>query len=471
MAQKSRRLCRCSTTARPRRAGRREAARSEQRKHVVHVHHVGAAARARGLGDIVLVAASAAQQRRAPRRARPASAERRSSSACATPARRRAPQLQLDRALLARPGPVAVVDDEDAHAAGLRYPADGRARRYGRGPHARPCGVSRGDARLAAPPAHAGPPHEFLVVDDGATDAPREVAARHGARCVGHGEPRSLNAARNTGVREARAASSRSWTTTCSCRPGWLDALVEGAARTSRRRGLRRADPRRASRAARRAAAGARSRRSRRSTSGTEDVEAEMVWGANFAVRRSAFERIGQFDETRDRLHGDEEDWLLAPARGRRADRVPRRRRARPPPRRADDSTPEARSPARRSSAAARRARATSAAAPRPGSARELRVLVGCGWHTLRRACPQGIVMGATLRRPRGGDAAAAVTRDAPDPSTFLSGDAGDVTDPWRRFKRTAGELALRGDRQARAAAGAARRGSRARPRRSATCS
>ncbi len=30
-----------------------------------------------------------------------------------------------------------------------------------------------------------------------------------------------------------------------------------------------------------------------------------------------------------------------------------------------------------------------------PGLARELRVLVGCGWHTLRRACPQGVVMGA----------------------------------------------------------------------------
>ena len=34
------------------------------------------------------------------------------------------------------------------------------------------------------------------------------------------------------------------------------------------------------------------------------------------------------------------------------------------------------------------------------------------------------------------------MTPTLPDPSTFLSGDAGDVTDPWRRFKRTAGELA-----------------------------
>jgi hypothetical protein len=31
----------------------------------------------------------------------------------------------------------------------------------------------------------------------------------------------------------------------------------------------------------------------------------------------------------------------------------------------------------------------------------------------------------------------------SPDPSSFLSGDAGDVTDTWRRAKRTAGELAF----------------------------
>jgi hypothetical protein len=34
-------------------------------------------------------------------------------------------------------------------------------------------------------------------------------------------------------------------------------------------------------------------------------------------------------------------------------------------------------------------------------------------------------------------------TARAPDPATFLSGDAGDVTDPWRSAKRTAGELAF----------------------------
>ena len=61
---------------------------------------------------------------------------------------------------------------------------------------------------------------------------------------------------------------------------------------------------------------------------GPEDTEADMVWGANMAIRRSAFERMGPFDEA-VAGHGDEEDWLRALRARRRADRVFRRRRRR----------------------------------------------------------------------------------------------------------------------------------------------
>ena len=30
-----------------------------------------------------------------------------------------------------------------------------------------------------------------------------------------------------------------------------------------------------------------------------------------------------------------------------------------------------------------------------PGVAHELRVLAGCGWHVVRRGCPQGLIAGA----------------------------------------------------------------------------
>ena len=122
---------------------------------------------------------------------------------------------------------------------------------------------------------------------------------------------------------------------------------------------------------------------------GAEDREAEMVWGANFAVRRSAVDRIGEFDESFDRGHGDEEDWLHAAARRGRADRLSGRRGTRPPPRggRLRPRLARARRVPPRPRA---RGRATGVTARRRRVARELRDAGGRGWHTVRRACPQG---------------------------------------------------------------------------------
>ena len=78
----------------------------------------------------------------------------------------------------------------------------------------------------------AGIPHEILVVDDGDGGATADaVRARPGVRYIPHGEGRGLNAARNTGLREAGAALIAFVDDDVLVPPGWLQALAEGAAR------------------------------------------------------------------------------------------------------------------------------------------------------------------------------------------------------------------------------------------------
>ncbi|MGI8512138.1 MAG: glycosyltransferase family 2 protein, partial [Solirubrobacteraceae bacterium] len=150
---------------------------------------------------------------------------------------------------------------------------------------------------------------EVVVVDDGSTDATAAVARAAGIALERHLSPRGPNAARNTGIGATSAPLIVLVDDDVRAPPGWLVALLEGA------RAMPWADalggPIRAS------LEGAAPRSCGREAPpvttldlGPSDAEARFVWSANMAIRRSAVERIGGFDESVP-IYGDEEEWLM----------------------------------------------------------------------------------------------------------------------------------------------------------------
>lgn len=234
-------------------------------------------------------------------------------------------------------------------------------------------------------------PFELIVVDDGSDAGTPRVAEAAGARLMrprgGHGP----NTARNTGIEDAEAELIALVDDDVFAPPGWLRALVEGAARHPDADAFGGPIRARFEGPAPRACG----REEPPITSldlGPSDREAELVWSANMLLRRSAWQRVGPLDE-RFSTGGDEEEWLrrLHAAGGRvmyLADAELHHRRA------GDDA--RLRSLMRSAYRRGRNMRAYDGMrGTEPGLPGELRVLAGCGWHTLRRRCPQGLIAGA----------------------------------------------------------------------------
>ena len=244
-------------------------------------------------------------------------------------------------------------------------------------------------ASLAA--QRPAPAHELLVVDDGSADATAEVAARAGARYLRQPAPLGLNAARNAGIRHTASELIAFVDDDVEAPPGWLAAIGEGAAHHPSAEAFGGPIHARLEGPAPRGCG----RESAPITSldlGSDDREVELVWGANMIFRRAAFERIGPFDETISG-GGDEEEWLRRLRSG--GGSVVYLAGAGLDHRRAGDDA-RLRSLMRVAYVRGRSARSYDGRRGEvPGLAHELRVLAGCGWHTLRRACPQGLVMGA----------------------------------------------------------------------------
>ena len=234
-------------------------------------------------------------------------------------------------------------------------------------------------------------PWELIVVDDGSSDGTRELLERGERRSIRFDPPRGLNAARNAGV-EAAAADLVVFTDDdVSAPPGWLRAVVEGARRHPEAEAfggpIRARFEGPAPRACGREDPGVTAL-----DLGDTDRATDHVWGANMALRRAAADRIGGFDES---IHGggDEQEWLERLRAG--GGTVMYLSAAGLDHRRAGADA-RLRSLARGAYARGRAMRAYDTRRGRaPTLSAELRVLAGCGWHTVRRACPQGLVMGA----------------------------------------------------------------------------
>src|SRR4051794_27917811 len=149
---------------------------------------------------------------------------------------------------------------------------------------------------------------EIVIAEDDAHDAETAaLAAAHGARYVAVGRPLGINAARNAAVAASTAPLLCFLDDDVEVWDGWLDALLAAARELPEHEAF--GGP------IRPRLEGSRLRSCGREPLpvtgldlGGEDRDAEFVWGANMALRRSARERIGAFDP-RLAGAGDEEDW------------------------------------------------------------------------------------------------------------------------------------------------------------------
>ena len=291
---------------------------------------------------------------------------------------------------------------------------------------------------LAAQAAQAGA--EVLVIDDaGSSEQTRALVERFGARYEPHAAPRGLNVARNTGVERSTGELVAFVDDDIRASPGWLAALLRAAREHPDVDVF--AGPIRPSFEGRRWRSCGREGTPITSLDlGAQDTEARYAWGANMAIRRTALDRVGRFDESL-KDGGDEQEWQdrLKSASGGSgrvlyvaAASVEHRRAGR-----------DARLAAL-SRAAAVRGRAARRFDARQGRAptlaRESLTLAACAAHVVRRRCPAGVTtvahsaarLGEGLRErigeraaPLPGAQAANGTAGADD--DFLSGTSGTV--------------------------------------------
>jgi GT2 family glycosyltransferase len=281
---------------------------------------------------------------------------------------------------------------------------------------------------------------EVLVVDDAGTSAAtRELAERHSARYRPNTPRHGLNVARNTGVRASTGELVVFVDDDIRALDGWLPALL-AAAREHPETDVF-TGPVRARLEGRAPHTCGRERPPITTLElGPEDTPTRYAWGANMAIRRSALERIGPFEESLE-YGGDEQEWqdrLMSASGGDdsrgalyvAAAAVEHRRAGRDARLRALSRATYVRG------RAARRFDAWCGQAP--PLAHELSTLAGSAGHVVRYGCPAGLTMVAhsagrlreALRaqtRAAGSSANGAGAPEIKPGEDFLSGTSGTV--------------------------------------------
>ncbi len=266
---------------------------------------------------------------------------------------------------------------------------------------------------------------EVLVVDDAVPSArARALAERHGARYVVN-EGKGLNAARNTGLARSSGGLVVFLDDDVRVCDGWLAALLRAVAEHPQTEifagritaGLEGRPPR---------SCGREQPPVTTLDLGEQDAPARFAWGANMAVRRSAFERLGPFDVTLGGA-GDEQEWQERDGAGGAlyvAGAHVEHRRA--------GADARLRALCRAAYARGRAARRfDTRRGLAPSRLDEVATLAGCLGHVLVRRCPAGLTMAAhSAGRLRESLAPAAEPTPAPQDGAeakFLSGASGTV--------------------------------------------
>lgn len=283
---------------------------------------------------------------------------------------------------------------------------------------------------------------EVLVVDDaGASAAARALVERHGARYEPHAAPRGLNVARNTGVRATTGELVVFVDDDVRALQGWLSALMQ-AAREHPRTDVFTGPVKARLEGPAPHSCGRERPPITTLELGPGDTRTRYAWGANMAIRRTALERIGPFEESLEH-GGDEQEWQdrLMSASGGDDGRGALYVAAAAVEHRRVGRDARLRSLARGAYVRGRAARRFDAwRGQAPALWRELSTLAGSAGHVLRYRCPAGLTMVAhsagrlreALRVPiedpaRSRSLNGTGAADAEHEDDFLSGTSGTV--------------------------------------------